>query len=503
MYIRILNIAKEMEAVLHIKKLQANLRNRHRSIEMLSIVYLVIPYVIFCLTWLNPWMATLSTLVIAWVLRNSILTSAKNPPKLKLTKRHVLLTSAAIAIIIMFWVFFSGVGGFTAQSGDYLKHNAIFHDLIEYKWPVIYSNGSSLSYYIGYYLPSAAFGKIFGANAADYFQLLWLAGGVFLVFYWLCRLTKSIRIWLALLLVGFSGMDIIGRLIFENNLPSLGFLALEWSTSPDIGIWQYSANATLLDWTPQHAIAGWIVTAMIIAEYVEKKEKKNTLFLYSLIWLTSPLIATWLGVFVFSILAASYRKWRTFISVQNIAFPLLMAVIIGSFFLTNLYSQPYGFIWDFIDFRANIVNLILFNLLEYGIYAALIFPYVRERESKEWQVLFGVAVAMLAIMPLFMYGLYNDQLMRGSIPALFILMVLIARMLMGDKNRVRKIALTACLMIGAVVPIYEIWNHLDIGAPKYNDWISIDNQAMDPGTRNLANQYYGDRDSFFFKYLAQ
>lgn len=484
-----------------VDKLATIVSERRRWIEIASLLYLFLPYLIFFLSWLKPWVAILAVVASIWAIRNYLLTSSPLP-RISLPKNHRMLVFATIAVLLLLWSFFSGVGGFTAQSGDYLKHNAIFHDLINFQWPVVYGNGNSLSYYVGYYLPSAAFAKLTTPAMADYFQLFWMILGIFIAFYWVCRLTGTARIWLAVLFIGFSGMDILGYIIFHHSLPSLGYLALEWSTSPDVGYWQYSANSTLLDWTPQHAIAGWIVVAMIISEYVEKKPKKNTFFLYSLIWLTSPMIATWLGVFIAGIFIASIKKWRSFFSFQNIAFPLLMLIIIGSYFATNMYHQPYGFIWDFMNFKENIPKLLLFHLFEYGIYALLIFPYVR-KEQKEWKVLFTIAMIMLAVMPLFMYGLYNDQLMRGSIPALFILMILIARMLSNTAYKVNRILLTICLIIGGAVPAYEIWNHLEIGKPKYNDWVSIENTAMDPGTRNLANQYYGNRDTFFYKFLAQ
>lgn len=53
--------------------------------------------------------------------------------------------------------FSGGIGGHYYQSPDWDWRNAIFHDLIYKKWPVIYSEyDKALVYYIGYWLPSAA-----------------------------------------------------------------------------------------------------------------------------------------------------------------------------------------------------------------------------------------------------------------------------------------------------------------------------------------------------------
>lgn len=489
---------------LKVEELSAALSERRRGLEFLSIFYLLLPYVIFAASWLKPWVAGIVLIVIIWASRDIILASTQQKlPRLSLPAVRPRMVWAAIAAVLLLWVFFSGVGGFTAQTEDYHKHNAVFNDLSEKQWPVVYENGQGLTYYIGYYLPTAAFAKLAGPEAADYFQFAWMALGVVLAFYWICRLAGRVRLWLALLLVGFSGMDVIGYLLFYQAWPPLGSLNLEWATSPAIGIWQYSSNATLLYWTPQHALAGWIITAMIIAEFVEKKPRKNTFFLYSLSWLVSPMVALWLAPFLLGIVVASYKKWRSFISFQNIVFPLCMVVVIGSYYMTTQYSQPFGPIWEFIDFRSNVVRLLFFHLLEYGMYAVLLFPYIVRRESRQWQIIFGIAVAMLLVMPLVKYGLYNDQLMRGSIPALFIIMVLIARMLSTEGYRIRKIIVSICLVAGAVTPVSEISRHFDIGQPKRDEWMSIENNQLDAGARNLANQYYGDRDSFFYEVLAE
>ena len=70
-------------------------------------------------------------------------------------------------MLVFFMLFIclnTGSGGFTGQTGDWSKYNAVLHDLIEYRWPVVYTTSygdSMLSYYIGQYLLPAVIGKIF------------------------------------------------------------------------------------------------------------------------------------------------------------------------------------------------------------------------------------------------------------------------------------------------------------------------------------------------------
>ena len=84
-------------------------------------------------------------------------------------------------VLVVLWIYFSGIGSFSFQNGDHIVRNPIFRDLINYKWPVIYDlskmsqNITSITgtdkvmfvYYFAYWLPSAVVGKIFGEAAAN------------------------------------------------------------------------------------------------------------------------------------------------------------------------------------------------------------------------------------------------------------------------------------------------------------------------------------------------
>ena len=61
---------------------------------------------------------------------------------------------AAVAGIITVICILLGFGGIFAQAGDWHKHNAVLHDLVERKWPVYYVRyeKSMLTYYLGQYM---------------------------------------------------------------------------------------------------------------------------------------------------------------------------------------------------------------------------------------------------------------------------------------------------------------------------------------------------------------
>ncbi len=62
------------------------------------------------------------------------------------------------------------------QDGDYFKHNAFINDLIKYPWPLAYEQTGPddipriLNTYVGYYLPSALIGKLFGLTSGYFFS---------------------------------------------------------------------------------------------------------------------------------------------------------------------------------------------------------------------------------------------------------------------------------------------------------------------------------------------
>jgi hypothetical protein len=151
------------------------MKNLHR----ITILYLIIPFIIFCMGWLRLSVAIPATAIILWatwqLLKQDSL--AQLPISNSQFPFYLLL-------ITFTWTLLSGVGGYTFQNWDHNWRNAVLHDLINYDWPVFYSTPESgpvkmLVYYVGYWLPSALVGKLLGWQAANFFLFLWTWLGVF------------------------------------------------------------------------------------------------------------------------------------------------------------------------------------------------------------------------------------------------------------------------------------------------------------------------------------
>lgn len=64
-------------------------------------------------------------------------------------------------------------------------------------------------YYLGYWLPSAVFGKLFGIKLGYIFQYFWAFVGVSLAVFLLFEFTKKIQIHSTIIFIFFSGLDYI------------------------------------------------------------------------------------------------------------------------------------------------------------------------------------------------------------------------------------------------------------------------------------------------------
>jgi hypothetical protein len=111
------------------------------------------------------------------------------------------------------------------------------------------------------------------------------------------------------------------------------------------------------------------------------------------------------------------------------------------------------------------------------------------------------------------YGVFNDLVMRTSIPALFVLQVLAARApAVSSQRTLLRTAITAILLLGAVYPA----NMLRIAATMVIDrralvWIPPRSSVTDLFQQQLAlqgqyffvGQYIGALDAPFFRLFAR
>ena len=261
-----------------------------KFLPQLGIVYLVLPFLIFIGGWMKIYIAIPAILVVlfcAWK-------ACKDMPELWLPEwnRDNLVKILFIVSVLAIWVYYSGIGKFVFQNADHTARNRIFDMLVQYEWPVKSSkivtnfDGETgfygITYYIGFWLPSAIIGKLFGLRVGYYFQAVWALIGLALVYYLICSRWKQIKIWPVFVFIFFSGLDIIGAYLTNMDyVNSSAIWHLEWWANP----YQYSSMTTQLFWVFNQAIPVWLA---VMLSYIQKNNR-NLIFILACSMLTSTL----------------------------------------------------------------------------------------------------------------------------------------------------------------------------------------------------------------------
>lgn len=428
-----------------------------KYLQRISILYLTFPFILFCFGWLRLWIAIPASLIILFTLYQFFKQSSLPTSQASITNYPSVFT---VLLITALWIFFSGIGGFAFQNWDHHWRNAVFHDLINFDFPVYYTKPEAgpikmLVYYIGYWLPSATVGKYFGWKIANVFIFLWSWCGVILVVLQLAQLVKTSAIKITLLIIFFSGLDALGVLLFPQEYPTL------FPVITHLEIWsgnlQYSSFTTQLFWVFNQAIPAWLATTVVTSywssSYKEadqgQAEKFPTLliFIWSLCFFFAPLAS--IGLFPY-VLIEIYKCTNIKSLFKNINYPFFISSIIVFllsyfYFLSNTAAQARGF--QIIPFN----EYIIFFLLEGGILWLLLAP-IKYRDAR-W-IITGI---LLIVIPFVQIGSGRDFVMRASIAPLFYLMILTSEIIFQNQTSRRLLILIFLFFIfGALTPLYEI-----------------------------------------------
>lgn len=499
----------------------------YKTVKKLALIYMMLPTMLFFFTWLKIYIAAAAIILLLAGLIFAIREDKTGEAQLIiLTKRSLIL----LVLIALIWCLFAGQGGIFYQSDDHYYRNAIFRDLINYSWPVVYENNNSMVYYIGHWLVPSLFGKLalqFGSEetawmTANTALLVWSTIGVVIVFLLLmvsvkAKSTKE-KYLTILVFILFSGLDIIGimmqcftnrRILMVNHLESYS------------GFWEYSSVSTLLFWVYNQAIVAWI---SILLFYNEKKTSQYALIgLCCLPYAPLPLI----GLFPFFIANAIKRFWdskgkhqlpeffKEILSIPNITASLTIFPIFYLYYSSNrvVNTRGFGLSNGFTErgLVKTAIILALFFVLEFGLYAVLIWKKNKNNLN------YYIAVISLLLIPFIRLGNASDFVMRASIPAITIVMILVIKEVLdypvteksNHKGLKRKlyIALILALFIGAVTPAFEFGrsgiktlNGIKTDMGDMKELNTLAEEKID----DIANFATANSDQlFFYKFLAK
>jgi hypothetical protein len=429
-------------------------------LDRVAVVYLTLPLVVFLVGWFKIWAALPLLACVAYSLKGLAaprLSGAAGWPVTPLQLKVAVIAACA-------WTFFGGVGHFVFANADWHVRDAVLHDVVSGQWPVGYGIHDGLVTLLraplGYYLVPAVVGKGFGLPAAHLFMGAWTAFGTTLFLLQVLSLMPSrlsISIMAVLVIVMFSGFDIIGNLL--NDGPHFRYYwkiatHLEWWA----GSYQYSSITTQLFWVPNHAIGGWLAVGMLCRAKGGKQLDAMLPMIVIAAALWSPLSALGLLPFVFWRILTTLARDRDFsLLLPNVWAPaLVVGGLVAAYFALDLGGISKGVSVGqrgAADVVMDVLMQAQFFLLEAGILGIAILLI---RPSA--QVI--VALVVLAILPVVRFGPGNDLVMRGSIPSLAVLAIASCLALFEDGSRIpatlnKRIALGLLLLVGAVTPIAE------------------------------------------------
>lgn len=491
-----------------------------KNLKLLTVSYLLIPNLIFILTWLNPLWATLGFIVSVYSFYSFVVNTGKSSEDFSALRVNKMEPSTILYLVLftlVLGVVFS-LGNFgLGQSYDYYKHNTIIKELIEKPFPVVYENETRygilkepaiLGYYMAYYLPTAIICKFVGFGASNILLYVWGAIGIFISFSWLYFLSpKNINIILIFILF------LLGATLFKPYLYA-HYLLKNIVSLPMIQyfIWPSGISFNLINihYSPQHHIVTTVGVFFVYYESFIRKDNRFVLFFVSLL-----LMWSFLGAFSVGVIAGFlvlFRRFSKFFSIANLAGGGIITFIMASYFLAHFQDNRFsGFIWTFADISGflfqkplvSIIALVGYCVFEVGVYLFFMYKLFSSRSSyQDKLILLFFCAAYFIISPLYRIGFNNDLAMR----LISTIKILIFILLLGAYSEMlkSKISIKFLRLYMAFTIILGIFSSMTT-----LKWEKVPSIAESPNINKadipeeIFLQYFAKKNSFFGNYLMR
>lgn len=481
-------------------------------IKNISFIYILSPIIVFALGFMRlPYGIILSAAVCA-VMYFIMKQSKGDMSTVNADKRTLIVMCIVIPLLMLV----CGQCGIFEQTPDWNGRNAQLSDLVNNSWPVYYSDGSAYTYYFGFFLIPAVFGKIFGLHAAWFAQFLISVLGMMLIYLYLIKITKadSFKKQMLVLLV----------FLFFGNFEDLRLVVSDVVT----GIIRYfkpsyAEPSYILMWTPNARSFALvfnqvIVSFLVMCMFLDDEPIENLAVMGVGLILFSPFMLVMLvPVAVVAVVKAlkkdSLRTVKRILSPQNIIVLAVLPVLF-LFFVNNVTAEkPQSLGFQFVNFGADIWYYVVFVVCEFLLFSAVIM------NKYKCNPYYWVVNITLLVLPFFKLGLWNDLNSRSSSMGMFVIMVMCMSFLFEKDKKLAKPrmkSLLCALLVGAALcPANWYLNIIKSTADKFanhkleeciaNDYITYDKiYERTTSPDNLNNYFTFDaKEKFFFKYVAK
>jgi hypothetical protein len=386
------------------------------TLRKLSILYLLLPNILFAAGWFRQPYALLVVLGYGYL----FICEFQRKDHTEIISRKDILVVLIFACI---WIFFSGVGGYTRQSFDWPAHNAKFYDLYKNGWPIYFQEvGRYATYYFGYYLVPAIVSKWAGMLLPAAL-VVWTLAGFFLGLLWMYILLRRNPV----LLLLFFFMRGTGQLF--NYI--LQYTPLGVQRAPDF-IPSVRAVFEQSRFVPNQLIPVLICCGMLVYGLLNRKKNDGLFFPITLmfIWGIFPAIST-LGIYGMItlhryIFSNDLTKQTCNELLGNFILPGVLFLPTLTYFLSSDGAILSGFLFSFEPSTAILITYVTGVLLD------LLLLYVLANAlNKEpglvprWFI--NSLLAVVFALSLFRLGKFNDLFYRGAYPFCIILFIAILR----------------------------------------------------------------------------
>ncbi|MBQ9895637.1 MAG: hypothetical protein IJM38_09680 [Ruminococcus sp.] len=403
-----------------------------KTLYLIDLIYIAVPILLFLFGWTKWYIAICCSAVLIgcyWRMYRSFTEEKEESIAVK------PIVFIGVVFVLMLFGYAFGWGRWTAQPYDWEKHNTLLSDLTKRSWPVYYTNGSEhsmLTYYIAQYLVPAFVGKATGSfRVTERMIYVWNEIGILLIWLQLIRALKIEKGYKQVLSSIFFLM--FGLPLALAKKFAINFTTFDIFQDKDNPSWfvldddrlihlQYSENFTLLNWVFPQVIVIWLVTLLFF-------EHKDKLRYYIPLMLPCMLygILSFIGMVIFAAAYAvfllvrdkKFADWlKSVLSPENILCMATLGSVLLLYYYGNMISEkPDALGFKIMPYKGGLIGIyflfVIFNVLPYGL--SLFKWYKRD-------VLYWVSFISLLIFPIFRMGMYNDLMMRASIPALFLFM---------------------------------------------------------------------------------
>jgi hypothetical protein len=390
-----------------------------QTLKISTIIYLLIPSVLFLLTWVQLWIGIPCGIFIVFYTWKTLRENVINVDKTSFSLSTILLC-LGISVGLNYLL---GIGEFLQQTYDFLANNYKHYDLITHQLPVYYPKQKTfLCYYTAYYLPSALLAKVFGIETCRYFSFLWSVVSMWLVFLWISTFTHKNIIGLLAVVLFFANTWFVIKLLmyFEYFQASLQPYYIQLNQFKLITLSLIKNYA----WAPQHTISACLGVCVLIENFRHKTDLKYLLLMLLSTMFWSPL--TSVGLFPF---VAFYflKNTKNLLSSHSMKDLFLMICLIISFsplllyFLSTegIHENNTEFIW-----QTGVSSWWIFYLI-YAISNFIIWGVFLNYSQNQYKILWQIAVIVPCLVAIYRIGTFNDFNIRVSFPSFFMLSILV------------------------------------------------------------------------------